>query len=135
MSFDSLQIVADLNAALAAGKDSRANVQGVVDGLRAHLSLRACFVILEGRDDSRLTITTASGLSIGEFRKLDPQTDGGVFRNAFEKSESFAIPFGDSGVVLDIENSAHAKLIGSPLVLGGNAVGLLAAISESRTTI
>ncbi len=135
MSFDSLQIVADLNAAFAAGKDSRANIQGVVDALREHLALRACFVILEGRDDNRLTITTASGLSIGEFRKLDPQTDGGVFRSAFETSESFAIPFTDGGVILEIDNSAHAKLIGSPLVLGGNAVGVLAAISESRTTI
>ena len=130
MSFDALQIVSDLHAALG----SRSNIQGVVDSLREHLSLRACFVILEGREDDRLTITTASGLNIAEFRKLDQQVDQGVFRNAFESGDAFSIAFHDSGIGLEVANSSRAKVIGSPLVIAGKTAGVLAAVTESANT-
>jgi hypothetical protein len=73
MSVNVLEIVSDLSRALATSKDSRANIQGVVDCLKDKLEVRACFVILEDHDNGRPTITTASGLSISEYRKLDAQ--------------------------------------------------------------
>src|SRR5687768_10880675 len=98
MSSDTLQIVFDINAALAASNDGRANVQGVLDTLRDHFHLRSSFLILEGRDDSRLTISAASGLSVSEFRKLDSQADHGLFRKVFETAEPIALAFDESGL-------------------------------------
>ena len=129
MSYDTLQIVSEINSSLAASKDGRANVQGVLDTLREHFKFHSCFIILEKRDDARLTLSAASGLTISEFRKLDAQGDQGVFQKVFETSAPLAIAFGESGVQMDLEDHSRSKLIASPVVLADKPLGVLAAIT------
>src|SRR5688500_10345882 len=135
MSFDTLQIVSDINASLAASKDGRANVQGVLDALRENLRLRFCFLVLEGRDDGRLALSAASGLTISEFRKLEIQTDGGAFRKVFESVDPLVIGFGESGVQLEFDNSSRSRLIATPLVLADGPIGVLAAITPDAKNL
>jgi len=133
MSFDALQIVSDINLSLAAAKDGRANVQGVLDSLKEKLQLRSCFLILENRDEGRLTISAASGLTISEFRKLDSQADNPIFRNVFETSEPLSVPFDSAGIPLDFDDITKSRLIASSLVVADKPVGVLAAITiDSR---
>ncbi len=128
MSFDTLQTVADINTSLSGSKDERAGVQGVLDVLRIHLQLRCCFLILEKRDAGVLTVSAASGLTSGEFRKLDTQADHGVFQKVFETSESFAVTFDESGLQLGSDDNSRSKLIASPVVLAEKPLGVLAAV-------
>lgn len=128
MSFDPLHIVSEINASLAASKDGRANVQGVLDTLREKLELRNCFLILEKRDDAGLTISAASGLTISEFRKLDAQADQGTFRRAFDAAEPVTVKFEESGLHLEIEDGHQLKLIAWPSLLAGKPIGVLAAV-------
>ena len=135
MSLDSLQIVSDISASLAASKDGRANVQGVLDTLRENFDLRSCFLLLEGRDDGRLSISAASGLSISEFRKLDADADHGPFKTAFETGNAAVIAFDASGVRLELEHSDRSRLITSPLFVAGKPVGVLAAITADAKNL
>jgi Nif-specific regulatory protein len=138
MSFDALQIVSDINSSLAAAKDGRANVQGVLDSLKEKLQLRSCFLILENRDEGRLTISAASGLTISEFRKLDSQADNPIFREVFETSEPLSVPLDSAGIPLDFDDITKSRLIASSLVVADKPVGVLAAItidSRNLTTV
>ena len=135
MSFDALQIVSDINSSLAAAKDGRANVQGVLDSLKENLELRSCFLILADRDDGRLTISAASGLSISEFRKLDSQADNPIFRKVFETSEPLSAPFDTAGLPLDFDDIAKSRLIASSLVVADKPVGVLAAITTDARNL
>jgi Nif-specific regulatory protein len=132
MSFDTLQIVSDINDALGSSKESRANVQGVLDRLRDHLGFSSCFLILEGRDDGRLSLATASGLSIGEFRKLDAQADRGIFREVFDSRESRARSSAESGIGVDTDDAVRGVALCAPVILADQAVGVLAAIADER---
>ncbi|MEO8572799.1 MAG: sigma 54-interacting transcriptional regulator [Pyrinomonadaceae bacterium] len=129
MSYDALQIVSEINNSLAASKDGRANVQGVLDALRDNFKFRSCILILENRDDNRLSISAASGLTISEFRKLDVQADHGIFRKLFEASESLAIALDSSDLHIEMEDTSRSMLIGSPVLLGDRPIGVLAAIT------
>ena len=129
---DVLQVISGINSSLAGSRNGRANVQGVLDTLRDELELRTCFLVLEGRDDGRLAISAASGLTIGEFRKLDAQVDGGVFRRAFESAGPFVNEFESTGIQLEIEPPSSAELVSYPLVLAETPVGLLAAVTAVR---
>jgi Nif-specific regulatory protein len=135
MSVNTIQIISEINASLAASKDAQADVQGVLDTLREHLHLRSCFVIRERADDGRLTMSAASGLSISEFRKLDTQADHGLFRTVFESSKGIAVPFGDSGILLQIEDSSQAEFLASPLVLAGKPIGILSAVTTDQVDL
>lgn len=130
MSLDSLQTVSDINIALAASKDGKANVQGALDTLREELKLRSCFVLAEGRDEPRLTISAASGLTIGEFRKLDSQADIGIFRSSFDAAKSDSVSWSSSGIQLYVGDPQSTILYTSPLFIGESTAGVLAAISE-----
>ncbi|MBA3352407.1 MAG: sigma 54-interacting transcriptional regulator [Blastocatellia bacterium] len=130
--FDSLQIVARINSALAISKDARANVQGVVDGLREDLGLRGCLLLLNGPEDGLLTIKAASGLSISEFRKLDAQADRGVFRKGFDAAKPLTTEFTDSGLNLDLEDPQGLAVVTSPLLLADKPVGILAILTNDR---
>jgi Nif-specific regulatory protein len=130
MSFDTLQIVSDINASLAASKDGRANIQAALDALREHLHLDSCFLILEGPDDGRLTLSAASGLTISEFRKLDAKADTGILRRVFESTEPASEPLSETGIHLDTEDTgAESKLIASIVALADRPLGVLAAVS------
>src|SRR5688572_744755 len=133
MSLDALQIVSDINSSLAASKDGRANLQGALDALREHFQFHSCFLILESRDDGRLALSSASGLSIGEFRKLDIDADRGILKQVLEKAEPLAITFEESGLQIDLEGAS--MLIASPLSLAGKPIGVLAAVSADRKNI
>ena len=135
MSYDTLQIVSEITGSLAASRDGRANIQGVLDTLVKQVGFQNCFLILEGQDDGRLTISTASGLSVGEFRKLDVEVDRGHYRRVFETGESFTIAFAEAGITLESEPSQRSKLIMSPLVLAGRSLGLLAALTDDSRNI
>src|SRR5829696_8575349 len=115
MSYDALEIVSSINASLAASKDGRANVQGVLDTLRDHFRFSSCFLILEKRDDGRLSISAASGLTISEFRKIDTQADHGVFRKVFETADPMVVALDKSDLHLDFEVASQSKLITSPV--------------------
>lgn len=130
MSLDSLQTVSDINVALATSKDGRANIQGALDTLREELKLRSCFVLIEARDEPRLAISAASGLTIGEFRKIDAQANGGIFRDSFEAAKADSVSWTASGISLEVESPQSTILYTSPLIVGDVPVGLLAAISE-----
>jgi Nif-specific regulatory protein len=130
MSLDSLQTVSDINLALAASKDGRANIQGALDTLREELKLRSCFVLTEGRDQPRLGISAASGLTIGEFRKLDAQADTGVFRRSFESAAHDSTSWNASGINLELDDPQSTVLYTTPLSIAESAVGILVAISE-----
>ena len=129
MSFDTLETVSEINASLSASKDGRANLQGVLDTLVRQLGFRNCFLILENRDDGRLTMSAASGLSIGEFRKLDTEADRGMFRRVFESAEPLTIAFTESGIPLELEGASRARALAVPIVLAGRSLGILAAIN------
>jgi Nif-specific regulatory protein len=129
MSYDPLQIVSKINTSLAASRDGRANVQGVLDALRDDLKLRSCILILEKRDDGRLAISAASGLTIGEFRKLDVQADHGIFRQSFENSESLTVLLDRSDLQLELEDDLRSEILTSPVVVGERPIGVLAAIT------
>jgi Nif-specific regulatory protein len=134
MSVNALEIVADINSALAAGKDGRANVQAALDRLREHLDLKNCFLVIEGRDDKRLTLTAASGLTVSEFRRLDTLADGGVIRDSFTTGEPFALALVDSSITFDGDDLERATLVGAPLQLAGHTAGILVATTKSRAT-
>ncbi|MEO6334291.1 MAG: sigma 54-interacting transcriptional regulator, partial [Pyrinomonadaceae bacterium] len=131
MSVDSLQVIDSINAALAGSKDGRADVQGALEVLLDHLKFRNCILILEDRDDGRLTISAASGLTISEFRRLDAQADRGVFRRIFETSEPFTISLAEAEINIELEDIHETKLMASPLILGDKPIGVLAAITEN----
>ena len=131
MSYDTLQIISEINNSLAASKDGRANVQAVLDVLRDKLNFKSCILILENRDDGRLSISAASGLTIGEFRKLDAQADHGIFRRLFDDSESMAVALDKTDLHLELDTVSRSVLISSPLILSDNPIGVLAAVTES----
>ncbi|MEP6703889.1 MAG: sigma 54-interacting transcriptional regulator [Acidobacteriota bacterium] len=135
MSVDSLQIIASVNASLAGSKDGRANVQGALDVLLDQLEFRNCTLILENRDDGRLTISVASGLTISEFRRRDAQADRGILRRVFETSEPVVISIDDTEMNIELENSHGAKLMASPLILGEKPIGVLAAVTENSANL
>jgi Nif-specific regulatory protein len=128
MSFDPLHVVSEINASLAASKDGRANVQGVLDTLRANLSFRSCFLIFDKRDEEGLTISAASGLTISEFRKLDAQVDHGLLRKVFDAAEPVMVPFDESGLQLDFDDISRSKLIALPMLLADKPIGVIAAV-------
>ena len=135
MSFDALQIVSDINSSLAAAKDGRANVQGVLDSLKESLQLRSCFLILEDRDAGRLSISAASGLTISEFRKLDSQADNPIFRKVFETSEPLSVPLDAAGISVEFDDITKSRLIASSLVVADKPVGVLAAITTDARNL
>jgi Nif-specific regulatory protein len=129
MSLEALQIISEVNSSLAGSRDGRANVQGVLDVLRQRLGLYCCLLVLAGRDDERLTLSAASGLTVGEFRKMDAEADRGSFRSVFESQQPYTGRVADSGIPYDQEND-HAVLL-VPVVLGNHALGVLGAIGRS----
>jgi Nif-specific regulatory protein len=129
MSFDTVQIVSDINASLAGSKDGRANIQAALDALREHLRLDSCFLILETPSDGPLSLSAASGLTISEFRRLDAKADHGVMRSVFESSEPVSMPVSESDVQLDVPDGAKARLIASIVALGDSPLGVLAAVT------
>lgn len=135
MSVDTLQIIAEINESLAGSKDGRANAQGALETLVEKLSLRGCFLILEGQDDHRLSMSAAAGLNIGEFRKLDAEADRGIFRRAFEKAEGLAMVFDQTGLPIEVVNPPRARLLMAPLLLAAKPIGLLNAIAEDSRNI
>src|SRR5215203_2412602 len=135
MSYDAVQIVSEINSSLAASKDGRADVQRALDVLRDNFKFQSCILILENRDDGRLSISAASGLTISEFRKLDAQADHGIFRKSFEASGSLAVEFDKSDLQLDLEGNSDATLIASPVVLAEKPIGVLAAITNDAGNV
>ncbi|HVF30682.1 MAG TPA: sigma 54-interacting transcriptional regulator [Pyrinomonadaceae bacterium] len=134
MSHSPLSIVSGITASLAGSKDGRANLQGALDVLRDQLRLRCCILIIAGRDDGRLSISAASGLTISEFRKLDAQADDGIFREAFGSYELRQLRLGDAGIHYDIDDNNETQIFLSPVALAGVPIGVLVAIGEDRET-
>jgi Nif-specific regulatory protein len=132
MSLDPLHVISEINASLAASKDGRANVQVTLESLRTALELRCCYLILAGQEDSRLSISAAAGLSVGEFRKLDPEADHGLFREAFETGQTVSALAGPSNLPIELDDPHRSQLILSPLVLGDKTIGVLAAITLDK---
>ncbi|HEX6126760.1 MAG TPA: sigma 54-interacting transcriptional regulator [Pyrinomonadaceae bacterium] len=132
MSLDPLHVISEINASLAASKDGRANVQATLESLVTALELRCCYLILAGQEDARLSISAAAGLSVGEFRKLDPEADRGPFRKAFDAGEGLSVLAGPLELPIELDDPQRARLILSPLTPGEKTIGVLAAITADK---
>jgi Nif-specific regulatory protein len=125
---DHLEIVSDMTRILARSRDLTANFRGALDALRDHLGLGCAFLLIHNPETDRLVLTAASGLDLGEFRKLDSRVDRTRLRSVFDEDEPLRASNISQIAGLDLLASAGDKAVSLPVELDGKPRGTITAL-------
>ena len=133
MSANPLNLISGINHALTRTKDVRANIRSALELLTSELDSASAIVFLEQPETEKLTISAASGLDPGDFRRLESKSDRSIFREVFEKAKAISIErlSGDS-LIGFLGKNPESKLHAVPLVLEQHSLGVLAVLLHTR---
>jgi Nif-specific regulatory protein len=123
-----LQLVSDVNAALAAEQNSGKAIRTALDLIQTELSLPFILFFLHDIDTDSLSLAEAEGLEPQDFRRIDRLSDTGVFRKVFDSGE-IAEAVAASLPEL-IAGPQEGSLIAVPVRIGSQMRGVLAAFAQ-----
>jgi Nif-specific regulatory protein len=130
MSPDPIDIVSNLAEALGRSKDSQANIRACLGHLHKDLGLLNATLFLYRPDLGVLSLTSAAGLDVNDFRRLENRSQRGKFQLVLESGELHT----ENHLARDPElgflalNDATARQTSVPVRLNGKTEGVLAAV-------
>ena len=135
MPANPLDLISGVNRALTHTRDVRANIRSALELISDQLKLPAAIIFLEQPETEKLSLVAASGLSPGDFRRLELKADRGIFREVFKNAKAISIETlsGDSSIGF-LGKSRESILHAVPLILGKHSLGVLAVIIDIKLT-
>ena len=135
MPANPLDLISGVNRALTHTRDVRANIRSALELISDQLKLPAAIIFLEQPETEKLSLVAASGLSPGDFRRLELKADRGIFREVFKNAKAISIETlsGDSSIGF-LGKSRESILHAVPVILGKHSLGVLAVIIDIKLT-
>jgi Nif-specific regulatory protein len=126
---DPITLIAEINTTLAGSKDVRAAIRSALETARSTVGFANLFLLLAEPESGVLELAAASGMSAGEFRRLDAKADRSILRQPFEDRKPILIDNVSDEPSLDqvFETTYEPGLIALPVVIGDSNLGVLAA--------
>ncbi|MFN2411767.1 MAG: sigma-54 interaction domain-containing protein [Pyrinomonadaceae bacterium] len=126
---DSIDLISQISNLLTETQDLTANFRNALDLLRDNLSLRTVFLLVDVSASDTLAVTAASGLDLGDYRRLNARVGKSVLARVTASSEMLRIhqpSFDESDIAFLF--SPGDSLISVPVSSAGLSPGSLSAV-------
>jgi Nif-specific regulatory protein len=124
-----LDLIDSINKCLARSADPRRNFRELLDTVNSKLPASRSFLLLHDRASDSLSLASASGLDVAEYRRLEARCDSGFFRDAFAGKRE--VLYEDAPAELAIQGDERLAVV--PVELSDTAFGLLAAVTNGSS--
>lgn len=126
MAPDTVKSITQISSLLTVDAGGVLSLNPVADVIASDFGATRVFILLYHAESEKLSPTASSHLSAADFRKLDLRTDLGIFRGAFDRSESIFLSSISSETSIDyLKAEEERSLIAVPIRTARKTIGLL----------